>query len=116
MKIVRAEHSTNDANIPEAAIIDRMVSLEKLGRSQSREQTIAEILTSVYRHHLDTKSIIGITTHDDGPNLQMFTDAAVLLGLSDSEISNALETYADGVDVEAYLNVVFKTKKTGKKS
>ena len=111
MRVDVERDTHNDANIPELAICDRMASLELLGRPQSREATVAEIMTGVYRHHLSPKHIESISVHDSGPDRDLYVAELARQGITDPDrVDAALAEYLDGADVETYLNVVFKTK------
>lgn len=113
MRVECKRDTTNDVNIPESAICDRMASLVAIGKPESREEVVAFILKGVYHHHLNPKKIKAITVHDDGPNVEMFQADLTRLGVTDERFVEATESYQDQADIQQYLNVVFKVK--GKK-
>lgn len=116
IKLEEGKTTNHDVGIHEESICKRMAALEKLGRTESREQVVAEMLTSSFRHHLAPSHMIKINVHDDGPNKDMFCEALTEVGITDQ--ADPLARYMDQADLEAYLNMFFKTKsvkKTGGK-
>ncbi len=108
--------SHHDMGIHEEMVCGRLAALEKLGRSESREQVIAYMMQSSFTHHLSPKHMIKINIHDDGPNAEMMKEAMANVGLEGSEADAVLEKYMDtSTDMESYLNVVFKTAAAKKK-
>lgn len=111
MRVEITTDTHHDVRIPEPAIVDRMLSLELLGRTQSRDATVAEILTSSFRHHIPVKCITEITVTDDGPDEALYLAELARLEVPEAKAAAALASYMDESDIEAYLNVVFKAKK-----
>ena len=110
MKVSVEADTHNDCRIPELAVCDRVAALAKLGRTMSREAVVAEFLTETYRHHVDTKHILEIVVHDDGPDAAMLDAALAQYEVDGLPAQGARENYADAADLASYLNVVFKTK------
>lgn len=111
-KVEVARDTHTDVNIPELAICDRMASLVALGKPMSREAVVAEYLTETFRHHAPTKHLVHITVLDDGPDAEMYAADLARLGVTGERASEAMEAYADEPNVEAFVNVAFKTKST----
>lgn len=111
MRVELLADTHHDVRIPEMAITDRMASLEFLGRPQSREATVAEILTFNFRHHLHTKNIVEITIDDAAPNAELYASDLERLGVPADKREAAMTNYMEDADTASYLNVVFKAKK-----
>jgi hypothetical protein len=109
----------HDVGVHEEAICKRMAALEKLGRPETREQVASFELQGSFRHHLSPSHMLKINVHDDGPNEEMYKRALEEAGVTDPKaVADAMERYLETVDMEEYLNVVFKTahaKSKGKK-
>lgn len=106
----------HDVGIHEETICQRMASLEKIGRRESREQVIAGILQTSFKHHLSPTHMLKINVMDDGPNEELLRSELAKLEVTDAE--DLVADYVDSPveDTENYLNVFFKTKSTKKPS
>lgn len=114
MRVVKIPLEGNDHTgvmIPESAICDRMASLEKFGRSQSRAATVVELLQNALKHHIDArKHLVGFDVLDSAPNADMYADDLARLGISDEQAAASMSSYMEEVDMPSYLNSVFQAK------
>lgn len=113
MRVTMQKETHHDVGLHEDAICQRMAALEKMGRGESREQVIAEMLKLSFRHHLAPSHLIKINVDEDGPNEAAFRAALTEAGVLEQE--EAMAHYLDGTNLETYLNMVFKTKSTKKR-
>ncbi len=116
MRVERLADTHHDVGIPEETICRRMAALEKLGREPSREVVVSEILRESFRHHIHQRHIAKIVLQDDGPNEAMYAEALSAIGVDGDHASLAMARYTEEMDLEPYLNTVFKAKAPRKAS
>lgn len=104
----------HDANIPEEAICRRLAALEFLGKRSSREEAVVEILRSSFEYHLDLEHLVKISVTDSGADPALYEKVLIEYGVPEERRAAAHYRYEDGVNVERYLNVVFKTEASRK--
>lgn len=110
MRVEVKADTHHDVGIPEEAITRQMAQLEKLGREPTREAVVTELLRESFRHHLPAKHILKIEVVDDGPQAELYDLALAASEVDGDAADKARERYAAEVDLDQYLNVMFKTK------
>jgi hypothetical protein len=106
----KQEHTVG---IPETAIAQMFAARAKIGRDVSREEAVAELLRKSFEQHLHPSHLIKIHVDDGEIDKAIITDALKAVGVE--SIDDNVERYLEEVDLEDFLNRIFKTESTKKK-
>lgn len=102
----------HNVGIPETNIAQMFAAKAKVGRDISREEAVADLLRRSLEHHLHPSHLIKIHVDDGGADKDAITEALKAAGVE--AFDENVERYFEEVDLEDYLNRVFKTASTKK--